>query len=109
MPLEVYYPLRKEIDKYVMLVHMQLYPSDPRQKEIMRILNKINAHCTSEEHILLNRDAVELVSLTQKLLDEIWEEVKKEAREGELIVECIINPWLPAHLRPKKENPANPV
>jgi hypothetical protein len=84
----------KEIDRLRMLVKLQLNPYEPEHKDIINLVDEIpNFTCPKQKdelHKILN----EIVTKNQSLLKDVWELVKKEAKEGDLTKEQEVYPWM---------------
>lgn len=71
----------KEIDKLIIMLKLRLNPNDNPDIRMLEILDEVprNTDNAQKTFSLIN----EFTELSQKLLKNEWEKVKKEARKGE--------------------------
>ncbi|MDO9491415.1 hypothetical protein [Acetobacterium sp.] len=72
----------KEIDKLNFLIRLRLNPNGEVDKKIIELLEKVLKYDKIDGINILDEHLKNLVSLSQELLKEEWEKVKKEAVIG---------------------------
>lgn len=72
----------KEIDILRVMIKLRLNPKGTYDKEIMDLLDEIPQLTNQIDMSLLNKKLEQLTTLSQKLLKEEWEKVKKESKRG---------------------------
>lgn len=83
----------KEIDQLTRLSELYLNPDKPKHKEILDLLGKIQWNTDRSKRATLHKILDQIILNTQNLLIYEWEQVKKEAKDGEL-EQKFVYPWI---------------
>ena len=76
----------KEIDRLRIYIKLQLNPNDPSDKDLIRIIDMIPDYTDNSQTEKLKKLTGAAIVSTQNLLKEEWNQVKKEAKKGEITI-----------------------
>jgi hypothetical protein len=76
--------LKRELDELRMLIKLQLNPKGNYDKKIIRLIDEIPEHTDAQDTTIAKSLLQDMIIVSQNLLKEEWEKVKRESKEGDL-------------------------